>query len=427
MAMARGNGLVVRGARLVAMAGGPRRGQAMGRLETLEDGAVAMVGDRIVYVGPDADLPAPLRTLPSWRARGRVALPGLVDAHTHLPFAAWRADEYAARLEGATYASQQASEPNRPRGIPRSAAQLRAATDTQVEAFCVRRLFEALRCGTTTLEMKTGYGLDAAGERRALRLMATLAAQTPQRLVRTGLFLHAPPPQGGRERWLGAVLDDLLPWSAGTGAIDGVDAFVEAVAYRLDEAQPLLRQARRLGLLTHLHAEQLGPSGAAAWAAAEAMTSVDHLDHLDHAGVRAFADSPTVAVLLPGATFLAGGTARAPARDLIAAGALVAVATDLNPGTAPVSSMPEAMAIACRLFGLGVAEAVAAATINAATALGLQREVGSLEVGKRADLVVLEGDDPALLAYRLGTPAIDLVVAGGTIAYDPAGDGENAS
>lgn len=427
MAGERTGSLVVRGARVFS-ARAPRgglRGEAASHLEAVEDGAVGIVGGRIAYVGPTSDLPADLHALPSWHAGGRAVLPGLVDAHTHVPFAAWRADEYAARLSGATYAAQQGGG-ERLRGIPRSAAQMDAAPDEEVLAFSARRLGETLSSGTTTLEMKSGYGLSVDAERRAIRLMAKLGARTPQRLVRTGLFLHGRPRDGDRSAWLGEVLSTLLPWAVSSGAIDGVDAFVEGVAYTLEEAAALLDAARRSGLRTHLHAEQLAPSGAAAWAAAHGITSVDHLDHLDAAGVRALGASATAAVLLPGATFLAGGTRKPPARDLIDRGALVALATDLNPGTAPVSSMPETIALACRMFDMRVDEAVAAATINAAAALGIDDEVGSLEVGKRGDLVVLEGDDPALLAYRLGTPAVERVVVAGTVAYG-RGDDANAS
>jgi imidazolonepropionase len=419
--------LVVRHGRVLPLAlGGVVRGRAPRPLPEVRDGAVAIVAGRIAYVGPDADLPAPLRALATLDAAGRVVLPGLVDCHSHVPFAAWRADEYAERLSGASYGGQQRATAGRPRGIARSAAQIDAASDDDVLAFSARRLAEALSAGATTFELKTGYGLSLDAEWRLMALMGRLAAQTPQRLVRTGLFLHGAPRRGDKNEWLETVLTELLPRAVAAGMLDGVDAFVEDVAYSLDQAAALLEAGLRAGLATHLHAEQLAPSGAAAWAAARGITSVDHLDHLDAAGVRALAASPTVAVLLPGATFLTGHGAVPPAADLLARGAAVAFATDLNPGTSPVASLTEAAALACRLFGVGVEDALAGVTVNAAAALALNHEVGSLEVGKRGDLVVLEGDEPALIAYRLGPGAIDAVVAAGRVVWAGTA-GANAS
>lgn len=425
------NDLAVRGGRLFALAGSaPRRGSARGPLEAVEAGSVAIVGGRVAYAGPDAEMPAALRRLPTLEAHGRAILPGLVDCHTHLPFAAWRADEYADRLAGATYADQQRRTARGPRGIARSAAQLARAGDDEVLAFSRRRLVEALNAGTTTVELKTGYGGDGAGERRSLRLMAALARSTPQASVRTGLFLHARPAHGGRTAWLEEVLASLLPWAVAEGLVDGVDAFVEEVAYDLDQAAALLLAGQRAGLATHLHAEQLSPGGSAAWAAAHGVTSVDHLDHLGAAGVRALARGTTVAVLLPGATFLAGRGQTPPVFDLLRAGAPVALATDLNPGTSPVASLPEVVALACRDWGMPVDDAVAGVTVNAAAALGRGAQVGALRPGMRGDLVVLDGDEPALLAYRLGHAALEAVVCAGRVVGPlaaPQTPGPNAS
>jgi imidazolonepropionase len=411
-----GGDLVVRHGRLFAMAGAvPWRGAERGRLAAVEDGSVAVVAGRVAYAGADQDLPASLRALPTLEAGGRAILPGLVDCHTHVPFAAWRADEYAARLAGATYADQQRGARGGLRGIARSAAQLRAASDEEVLAFSRRRLEETLAAGTTTVELKSGYGGDGAGERRSLRLMAALGSQTPQLTVRTGLFLHARPAGSDRAAWLNEVLGALLPEALSGGELDAVDAFVEEVAFNLDEAAALLTAAQAAGLDTHLHAEQLAPSGAAAWAASHGVTSVDHLDHLDAAGVRALGRGDTVAVLLPGATFLAGRGETPPLDDLLRAGAAVALASDLNPGTSPVASLPEMVALACRAWGMAVDDAVAAVTLNAAAALGRSTEVGSLRPGMRGDLVLLDGDELALLAYRLGPAAVATVVAGGQV------------
>lgn len=425
-----GDDLVVRRGRVYALDGPTtRRGAAAAALEAIDRGSVAIVAGRIAFVGPDADLPAALARLPTLDAAGRAVLPGLVDCHTHVPFAAWRADEYADRLRGATYADQQGRRGGL-RGIARSAAQLALADDPTVLAFSRRRLAEALAAGTTTVELKSGYGGDAAGELRSLRLMAALAREGAQASVRTGLFLHARPADGNRAAWLAEVLASVLPAAVAAGAVDGVDAFVEAVAYDLEEARALLEAGRALGLSTHLHAEQLGPSGAAAWAAANGVTSVDHLDHLDGGGVRALAASATVAVLLPGATFLTGRGEAPPVHDLLRAGAAVALATDLNPGTSPVASLPEVVALACRLWGMPVEAAVAGVTVNAAAALDRSGEVGCLRPGLRGDLVVLDGDEPALLAYRLGHAAVAAVVAEGRVvagAERPQGPGANAS
>ncbi len=379
----------------------------------VEAGAVAIVEGRIAYVGADADLPRDLRRLRTLDAGGRAVLPGLVDCHTHLPFAAWRADEYAVRLQGASYADQQRR--HGLSGIARSAAELAASAEPDVLAFCQRRLREAARAGTTTLEMKSGYGGDGEGELRSLGLMATLRGRTAVRLVRTALLLHARPADGDRRAWVEAAVSDILPRAVAAGLVDGVDAFVETIAYSLEEAAPLIRAGQAAGLATHLHAEQLAPSGAALWAASHGVTSVDHLDHLDPAGVRALCAGATVAVLLPGATFLSGGPRLPPVGDLLAGGAAVALATDLNPGTSPVASLPECVAIACRAWGMPLSAALAGVTVNAAAALGRAAEVGALRPGMAGDAVILDGDEPALLAYRLGHAAVWGVVSGGRV------------
>ena len=410
-----GGDLVLRRGRVYSLDGPvPRRGDDLLSLEAVEAGSVAIVQGRIAFVGPDADLPPELRRLPALDLGGRAVLPGLVDCHTHVPFAAWRADEYAERLGGATYADQQRPTSG-PRGIARSAAQLAWADDAAVLAFSRRRLEECLASGSTTVELKCGYGGDQAGERRSLRIMDALARAVPQATARTGLFLHARPADGDRGRWLGEVLEELLPAAVAGGLVDGVDAFVEDVAYSLEEGAALVRAGQAARLATHLHAEQLAASGAAAWAAEHGVTSVDHLDHLDAAGVRALGRSATIAVLLPGATILAGRGGHPPVHDLLRAGAALAVASDLNPGTSPVASLPEAVALACRLWGLPVSAAVAAVTVNAAAALGMAGEVGALRPGARGDLIVLDGDEPALIAYRLGHAAIAAVVAAGRL------------
>jgi len=395
---------------LVPVAGpGPRRGAALGDLQVIPDAALAWDDDGMVtYAGPRASLPG---LHDAERVSGAV-LPGFVDAHTHLPFVGWRADEFEARIAGRTYRDLQGGGG----GIYRSGRLLYEATDDQVLAFAGARLEEMLRHGTTALELKTGYGLSVDGELRQARLARRLAEDAPQTTTVTLLACHAVPDGFTREEWVDEVCVELIPRASEERLVDAVDVYVEDIAFSVDDLRAVAVAARGQGLAVRCHADQLGPSGAAQAAVELGARSADHLNHTDADGVRALAGSDTVATVLPVSTLFLGARPP-PVADLLSAGAGVAVATDFNPGTSPCLSMPEVMSVAASLYRMPVAATVAAATINPAFALGLHDRLGSLEPGKRADFVILDSEEPAMIPYRPGhNPVVETWIGGSRVA-----------
>jgi imidazolonepropionase len=385
--------------------------------------AVAWEEGLITYVGPAGGLAG---IEPEW-FEGCTIAPGFVDCHTHLPFAGWRADEFEARLSGVSYrdlhgrgAGGSRSEregasgsPPEGGGIYRSARMLAAASDDEVLAFCRSLVQEMAEHGTTALELKTGYGLSVEAELRQARLARRLSEEAPQTCSVTLLACHAVPEGMGRADWVRLVCDELIPAAARERLVDAVDVYVEDIAFSVDDLAEVARCASDVGLPLRCHADQLGPSGAAEAAVALAARSADHLNHVSATGIAALGGAPaTVAVLLPTSTLFLGSSPP-DVRALLGAGAAVAIATDLNPGTSPVLSMPEAIATACSLYGLAPLEALAAATVNASAALGLAPERGTLSPGRPADLVVLDGDAFRLVPYRPGhNPVVRTFVDG---------------
>jgi imidazolonepropionase len=366
--------------------------------------AVAWEEGLITYVGPADGLAG---VEPEW-FEGCTIVPGFVDCHTHLPFAGWRADEFEARLAGVSYRDLHGQG-----GIYRSARMLAAASDDEVLAFCRSLVQEMAEHGTTALELKTGYGLSVEAELRQARLARRLSEEAPQTCSVTLLACHAVPEGMERADWVRVVCDELIPAAARERLVDAVDVYVEDIAFSVDDLAEVARCASDVGLPLRCHADQLGPSGAAEAAVALAARSADHLNHVSATGIAALGGAPaTVAVLLPTSTLFLGSSPP-DVRALLDAGAAVAIATDFNPGTSPVLSMPEAIAIACSLYGLRPLEALAAATMNASAALGLAPERGTLSPGRPADLVVLDGDAFRLVPYRPGhNPVVRTFVDG---------------
>ena len=381
----------------------PVRGDGPWPVEASEQ-AVAWDEGVITYVGPADGLTG---VEPEW-FEGCTIAPGFVDCHTHLPFAGWRADEFEARLSGVSY-----RELHGEGGIYRSARMLAEASDDEVLAFCRSLVQEMADHGTTALEFKTGYGLSVEGELRQARLARRLAEEAPQTCSVTLLACHAVPEGMERADWVRAVCDELIPAAAKGNLVDAVDIYVEDIAFSIDDLAEVARCASDAGLPLRCHADQLGPSGAAEAAVALGARSADHLNHVSTTGIEALVGAPaTVAVLLPTSTLFLG-SAPPDARALVDAGAAVAIATDFNPGTSPVLSMPEAIATACSLYGLRPLEALAAATMNASAALGLAPERGTLAPGRPADLVVLDGDAFRMVPYRPGhNPVVRTFVDG---------------
>jgi imidazolonepropionase len=370
-------------------------------------GGVAWDDDGIVtFVGDADDLPSEPVTL--GRVDEGTIVPGFVDCHVHLPFIGWRADEFEARLAGVSYRDLHGGEG----GIYRSARMLAEAEDDEVLAFSKALVLEMAALGTTATELKTGYGLSIEGELRQLRLARRLAEAVPQICRVTLLACHAVPEGWSPDDWVRAACEELLPAAAAEGLADAVDIYVEDIAFSLDDLQRVGTAASAAALPLRVHADQLGRSGAAEAAAALGARSADHLNHVSDAGVAALGEGATAAVLLPASTFTLRA-APAPVAALRGAGAALAIATDLNPGTSPISSMPQVIAFACSLYGMTPLEALTAATANPAWVLGLDAELGTLEPGKRADLVLLDGPSFAHVPYRPGHDPVTATVIGG--------------
>ncbi len=342
-------------------------------------------------------------------------VPGFVDCHTHLPFVGWRADEFEARLRGVSYRELHGGDG----GIFRSARMLAEASDDEVLEFSRTLLDEMLGHGSTALELKTGYGLSVEQELRAARLARRLADEAVQTCTVTLLAAHAVPAGMAREDWVRAACTELIPEVAGGGLADAVDVYVEDIAFSLDDLEVIAAAASDAGLALRVHADQLGDSGAAAAAARLGARSADHLNHCSPEGVAALAAGETVAGLLPASTFFLRGTP-APAAALRAAGVPIALASDANPGTSPVVSMPEVIAMAAGVYEVPPLEALTATTLNPAWVLGLADRLGTLEVGKRADLVLLEEASFAQVPYRPGHDPVVATIVGGRVVHPRA-------
>jgi imidazolonepropionase len=400
--------LVVRdAAAVVTWAGAPVRGEELrspgttsGVSISCEDGLIAEVG-------------AAQRAATEIDASGCTVVPGFVDPHTHLPFFGWRADEDAARLSGARYELLHREEG----GIYRSARMLDQASDDDVLGFSERLTRAMLARGTTTFETKSGYGLSVDGELRQLRLARVLAGRVPQQVVTTCLAAHAVPRARSAGEWVGQAAGELLPAAAREGLASACDVYVESIAFALEHAARLAEAARPLGLRMRMHADQLEDGQAASFAARWDFATADHLNHASSGAVDDLAGSNTAAVLLPGATFTLRQNRKPPARALVEAGAIVALGTDLNPGTSPIHSMPFVMALACRLYGLRPLEALAAATVNGAYALGLHATTGRVAPGLRADLVVLDARAFEEVVYRPDHDHVLAVICAGEMAH----------
>jgi imidazolonepropionase len=402
--------LVLRHCRqLVTCAGpAPRRGADQGRLEVIADGALATSGERVVFAGPTADLERTV-TIPGDArvvdAHEWSILPGFIDPHTHAVFAGDRRSELRRRLAGESYASIAASGG----GIVSTVTATRAATEDELTAQARVRLDRMLACGTTTCEIKSGYGLDVEAELKMLRVVRRLDKSHPIDIAATFMGAHEVPIEHrpSRARYIDLVVDEMIPTVAAAGLAEWCDVFCETGVFTTDESQRILAAGQRAGLKARIHADELGPSGGSQVAAAVGARSADHLIFVPPDGIAAMARANVVATLLPTAAFYLKLGRFAPARRLIDAGVAVALATDVNPGGGFSPSMPFAMTLACFAMGLTFEEALTAATINAAWSLDRAHEVGSLEPGKLADAVLVRGDAADLLhVTTAGTSAI---------------------
>jgi imidazolonepropionase len=362
-------------------------------------GAVASEGGRIAFAGPESELPA-REAKRVVDCGGRWATPGLVDCHTHLVFGGDRAAEFAMRLAGATYEEIARAGG----GILSTVRATRAADEDSLVACALRRLDHLLAEGVTTIEVKSGYGLDLETEARCLRAARRLARERRVEVRTTFLGAHALPPEaaGDKDAYIARVCEDMLPALAAEGLADAVDAFCEGIAFSPEQTRRVFAAARAHRLPVKLHADQLSNGHGAALAAEHGALSADHLEHTDEQGAAALARAGTVAVLLPGAFYALRETRKPPVEALRRHGARIALATDCNPGTSPLTSLLLAMNMGATFFGLTVDECLAATTREAARALGRLDEIGTLEAGKRCDMAIWDIEDPAELVYRIG-------------------------
>jgi len=410
--------IVVRHIGLLATLKGsrPRLGSALRDIGGVKNAAVACHRGRIVFVGPEHELAGGFRATPDLTevdAKGALVIPGFVDAHTHLAFAGDRDDEIRARLAGATYEEIAA----KGGGIVKTVGATRAASLEDLTRLVRSRLDRLLALGTTTAEVKSGYGLSLAAEKMSLEAIAAAAHAHPVRVVRTYLGAHEVPldRRSDREAYIAEMIEVATPQIARLGLAEFADVFCERGVFTADESRRILQAAAAAGLALRIHADEFSDTGGALLAAELKARSADHLIQVSGEGIAALARAGVVATLMPAASFFLKLGRFAPARKMIDAGVAIALGSDTNPGGGLSPSMPFAMTLACFGMGLSVEEALSAATMGSATSVGLENEVGSIEVGKRADLLVLKSDR-LLDLVRVGENPVAQVLARGRIA-----------
>ena len=405
---------------IVPPAGGPQRGAALGELGLLADGALAAADGRVVAVGPSAELRARYRAKTTLDASGRCVVPGFVDPHTHLPWLGDRAGEFEQRLGGATYMDIMAAGG----GIMSTVRRTRAATVAELAADNRPRLARMLRYGTTSAEAKTGYGLETAAELRQLDAIMALHDTQPIELTPTFLPAHAIPAEfgGDTDGYVDYLVRDTLPagaaWMRQRGVVLFCDVFCEEGVFDLSQTRHILEVAAALGYRLKVHADEFVGLGGTRLAVELGAVSADHLVSTPDADIAALGRGDTVAVGLPGTPFGLAHRDYTPAKAILAAGGALALATDCNPGTSWCESMQMVVALACRYMGLTQAQALAAATLNAAYAIGRGDEVGSLSPGYAADLLILDVADYRHLGYRFGTNLVQTVVKHGRVVAE---------
>lgn len=412
--------LIHHASQLITLQGGPQRGIDLGRLGLIENGAVLVRGETIAAIGNSDDMIRRYPDEPCLDAGGRVVMPGFVDPHTHLVWVGDRAAEFEMRLEGRTYLEILAAGG----GILSTVRATRAASLEKIKSETRERAEMILKLGTTTAEAKTGYGLESASELLQLQALLELNAEGPLEIVPTWLGAHAIPPEfkTDPDAYTDLICQSMLPevktwWQMHTPQLPlpFVDVFCETGAFSLVQSRRILETAIRLGFPVKIHADEFDNLGGASLAAELGAASADHLVKTSREDIIALAKGNTVAVALPCTPFGLAEQHYTPAKDILAAGGLLAVASDLNPGTAWCGNMQFVIALACRYLKLTPAQAIAAATINAAAAIQRADRIGSLEVGKQADILVLSVSDYRHLGYQFGTNLVNTVIKRGQV------------
>ncbi|HEV7767591.1 MAG TPA: imidazolonepropionase [Thermoanaerobaculia bacterium] len=378
------------------------RGRAMRDVVVHENAVIVVRDGRFAFIGRESDLPSDTTIDEDLDARGATAVPGFVDTHTHIPFAGLRESEFNRRLQGETYEQIAASGG----GIASTVRATRAASEEQLTTNVLARTARMAKYGTTTAEAKSGYGLDLGNELKQLRAIRAASATSPVRLVATVLAAHEFPPEN-RETYVERIIEEILPAVAAEKLAVFNDAFVERGVFTREQGEAVLRAGKELGLIPRLHADELSDTNGASLAAEVGAASADHLMQISEAGVAALAASDTIANLLPATSFFLMSQRYAPARALIDQGAMVSLSTDCNPGTSMTESMQIVMQLATLQMKMTVEESLTAATLNGAHSLRLAEETGSIEVGKRADFVLLDAPSYLHLVYHFG---VNLVV-----------------
>lgn len=387
----------------------------------IENGAIAANNGRIVWLGQEADLPGLPKDLASavYDVKGCCVTPGLIDCHTHLVYAGNRSNEFELRLQGATYESIAKADG----GIQSTVAATRAASEDELYRQSLKRAEALMAEGVTTLEIKSGYGLDLETELKILRVAKRIGEELPLTVSLTFLGAHALPLdyKDKSDEYIDLICHDMLPAIVDAGLVDNIDVFCEKIAFTLAQAERIFKAAKEFGLHIKCHAEQLSDLGCSSLAAKYNALSVDHLEFLSEEGVKALGASNTVAVLLPGAFYFLREKQLPPIKLLNEHKVPIAIATDSNPGTSPVTSILLMLNMACTLFNLTPEAALIGITKNAAKALGLEKSHGTLTVGKVADLIVWDIKHPAELSYRIGCNPLLSVIKNGVIVSEKKG------
>lgn len=405
---------------LLTLAGpAPRRKKNLDDVGLIEKAWLASCQGRIVFVGKEKDFRSQVSVAKKavWVDASRlIGLPGFVDSHTHLPFAGSRAKEFVLRLKGYSYAELA----RQGLGIQTTVEATRRAKKEELVSLCLNRLDRMLLHGTTTIEAKSGYGLNLKDEVKQLEALAEVRKKHPVDIVPTFMGAHDVPPEYRKRKkaYLDFLVHSLLPEVKKKNLAEFFDVFCEEGVFSIAETRSLAKEAQRAGFKVRLHADEFTPLGGAELAAEVGAVSADHLIHITPRGIRALAKSDTVATLLPGVSFFLMMEKKAPARELIEAGAILALASDFNPGSSHISSMLLILQLGVFLFGLTVEEAISAVTINAAFALRRHGEVGSLEPGKKMDLLLCDLPDYTSLAYELGPNPIRWVIKTGRVVVE---------